>query len=54
MVRIGLTRAHEINSHMPRISLTRGNMCHELPGFILSRGTKLVGRVFPYSPRAAG
>jgi len=54
MVRIGLIRAHEINSHMPRISLARGSMCHELPGFILPRGTKLADRVFPYSPRAAG
>ncbi|HUT91707.1 MAG TPA: hypothetical protein VMY37_19565 [Thermoguttaceae bacterium] len=54
MVRIGLIRAHEVNSHMPRISLARGSMCHELPGFILPRGAKLANRVFPYSPRAAG
>ena len=54
MVRIGLIRAHEVNSRMPRISLARGNMCHELPGFFPPRGTKLADRVFPYSPRAAG
>ncbi len=54
MARIGLTRAHEVNSHMPRISLARGSMCHELPNLFVLRGTRLAGRVFPYSPRAAG
>jgi len=54
MARIGLTRAHEVNSHMPRISLARGSMSHELPGRFVLRGSRLAGRFFPYNPRAAG
>jgi len=54
IARIGLTRAHEVNSHMPRISLARGSMSHELPNPFVLRGTRLAGRFFPYSPRAAG
>ena len=52
IARVGLTRAHQNNAHMPRLSLTCGNMCYEISGRAALEDTSLTNRVFPYNPRA--
>jgi len=53
IARIGLTSAHQNNTHMPRLSLTSGNMCHPISSRAALKDTPLRRRVFPYNAGAS-
>jgi hypothetical protein len=50
LARVGLTRAHQVNGHMPRSTLGCGSMLYPLPSRDALANTRLARRVFPYNP----
>lgn len=53
IARVGLTSGHQNHTHMPRLSLTSGNMCYPISGRAALKETPLSRRVFPYNAGAS-
>ena len=53
IARVGLTRAHQNNGHMPRATLSHESMPYPLPSRGALTNSRLVERIFPFDPHSS-